>query len=470
MPLPIEGTRDTRRKPYNTRGQQPIDLQQLLPMLDASIGGFSPAAMQGMPIYSPPSNMLGTGRGNFDAITGEAAGPPGVVPGTQFSKARPGFNQGPELSPIQIALAQLDELLNNSVPMPEAPSEQDLQTALEEAAAGIRQQYGAQIGSIRNQNQGAREDVAEGSAAIQQLYRGLDRSFRKAGKAEARQGRNLSNQLQNIGERGAQAVTSQAKEMNDAALAGAAGLGLAGLGSELTNKTNANAQQLGNRSISRGTNAATATSRIAGNNRTFFNTSGKAARLEGVNRSADMYADLQDYLQANRDQIAQLAGERAAAIAQAKAGIQSGFAGAQSDYYDMATEQQQSLFDNKLALLDLAIQAENQGDSPVAGEDKLEQFYDMLPPQMAGPSRILSQMDDPTVSGLYEQLSNSSGMQLGYTGDREADTDVPLVDNLANVQQYASGQVGSDVWGQLTTAQRNAIVAALLSQLQGFGY
>lgn len=480
MPFPTERKQQNRRG--GGRGNYPQPDNPQYGGMPAWNPAWNPAAfsnisMMGMPIPMPSYQQItgdyttGAPQGpQFDPITGEARPLGGVVPGFEFQKK--GGPQGPELNPIQIALAQLDQLLNQGSVMPDAPSEQDLNAALNEAASGINQQYGAQIGAIKHQNQGARGDVREGSAAIQKLYAGLDKSYEQAGRAERRQSGKLSNRLQNIGERGAQGVTSQANEMNNASMKGAAALGLADLGADLTKQTNQTAQQLGNRSIARGTSAASAVSKMGGNNSTFMNTSGQAARLEGTNRSADLYAQLQDYLQQNRDQIAALAGERAAALAQAKAGIQSSYMGSQADYADMAMQQQQSLFDNKVKLLELALaaqQAQEEGTGGAEGEDALEEFYSMLPEQIGGPSRILSEMHDPTISKLYEQLSGRPSMQNGYTGNRELGTDQPLVDNYANMQDWVGDALGQDVYAGLSTAQRNALVAALLSQLQGFG-
>lgn len=378
----------------------------------------------------------------------------------------------PELSPVQVALQQLDALMNQGVPMPAGPSQQDLQQALQEAAAGISKQYGAEIGAIRSQNAGARQDVREGSSAVKDMYSALARSYNKMGQRQFKQGRKLAKGLQNMGKREGEIVTNQAKDINDAALQGAAGLGLAGLGSELVQDTSKRAQNLSSNAVNRGTMSARATRQMAGNDRTFMQTSGQASRLEGTNLAADMYAQLQDYLQANRSQIASLMGERASAIAQAKAGVQSSFADAQSDYASMQADQQQQLIDNKIKLLELAldIQADQRANRKGSNtENRLEEFYDMLPDQIAGPSRLLGSMNDPMVTSLYEELSNTVPMKYGYTGQKQDDTDVTLEGNLANMQRFIQDKIGPAAWNSLSTAQRNALMSALLLQLEGRG-
>lgn len=434
-------------------------------------GGQRNSNSRSMPSFGVggPSSSMGEPGGLEGLLTGPLGNvPPAHIPGHVFQKD----NDSPEMSPVQVALSQLDQLINQGSQLPAGPSQQDLQQALNESAAGLRKQYGAQIGAIQSQNAGARSDVRTGSNQVRKMYNALGRSYNKMGHRQFKQGSKLAHQLQNMGKREGDIVTSQANDINEASLRGAAGLGLADLGSELTQKTSDRAQRLSSSAVQRGTLAGRAEKQIAGNDRTFMQTSGQASRLEGTNTAADMYADLQDYLQANRSQIASLAGERAAAIAQAKAAIQSSFSDAQSDYADMQMGSQQDLIDNKMALLKLALEVQSdqhEGRQSSNANDRLEKFYDMLPDQIAGPSRLLSQMKDPTVTDLYEQLSGTSPMRYGYTGQKQDDTDVPLVDNLANVQNFVRSRIGNDAWGSMSTAQRNALVSALLLQLQGLG-
>lgn len=478
MPIPYEDRSRSRKRRSRSYGD---DRRSPSSGWNSVLPNYNFPTIMGSSVQMPTTFDILANMG-IDPVSGNKLVPPAqeIVPGMQFERDNGqgrGGGREQQLNPIQIALAQLDSLINGGPPMPGQPGEKDLQAALDAAAAGIRKQYGAQIGAYAAQNAGAREDVREGSAEIQDMYGALDRSYQRAGKGEFRQGKQLSRQLQGMGERGAQAVTDQTNQMNQSAMEGAAGLGLDNLGQELVQDNIGRSQKMGNRALSSGQRSAETVMQQAGNNRTFFNTTGKASRLEGTNRSADLYADLQDYLQQNRSQMAALAGERAAAVAASQAGITNDFYGQQQDYYGMQTEAQQQLFENKLRLLQLAMDAQEEGVGSKAEED----FYGMMPEQMSGPGRILSSMGDRSVNNLYKELSASDPMRLGYTTDQNKsdkwymygrggeESQVPLVDNYANMQQYVANTLGPDAWGSLSTAQRNALISALMMQLKGFG-
>jgi hypothetical protein len=197
-------------------------------------------------------------------------------------------------------------------------------------------------------------------------------------------------------------------------------------------------------------------------------TSGQASRLEGTNTAADLVAQLQDFLQQNRANIAALAGEREAAIAAAQAGIQSSFADAQSEYADMRADARQDLIDNKMDMLKLAldIQADQKANrSSSSAASRMEKFYDLLPDQMSDPYRILNKFNDPEVTSLYEKLSGRGSMQRGFTGTE--DNRQSLEGNVANMRDWISDVIGDAQWGSMSTEQRNTLVAALLRQLEG---
>lgn len=483
--MPIEFGYGPGQGDNGPRNKGPVSSPSNSSALSALIGLLTSGA-------NPPSAYMGSGPAYPMNIFSGMQGPPMGITSTGIDSPSSSFGvpgldppqqvvpghiirregEGPQLSPIQQALAQLEALLNQGSYMPPPPNEQDLNAALNEAASGIRDQYGAQIGAIQQQNAGAREDVRVGSSKVREMYNALARSYNKMGKRQFKQGKRLSNQLQGMGEREGQTITNQADQINQNAMQGAAALGLGNLGSEMVQDTNKTAQMLSQNAVRQGASAGRTVRGQAGNDRTFMQTTGQASRLEGTNTAADMYAQLQDYLQNNRSAIASLAGERASAIAQAKAAIQGSFADAQADYAGMAADQQQQLFDNRLAMLQLALdiqakQRANRQNSSTKG--LMDDFYDMLPEQMADPSKLLSRMGDDTVSKLYGELSSTTPMKYGYTGQKQDETDVPLVDNMANMQSFVRSRIGDEAWGSLSTAQRNALVAALLLQLQGFG-
>lgn len=377
---------------------------------------------------------------------------------------------GDNLSPVQIALAQLDQLVNTGMQFPQGPSEADLQQALDEAAAGIQKSFGAQIGAIQAQNAGARKDTRQGSRAVRRMYNQLGNSYNRMGQKQFKQGSKLAHQLGKMGEREGDIISDQGQDIARAGAQGAAALGLGDLAKQLVHETRHDAGNLAEKAVRQGGMAAQTEKRIGANNRTFMQTSGQASRLEGTNTAADMVAQLQDYLQQNRSAIAALAGEREAAIAAAQAGVQSSFADAQADYADMRSDARQDLIDNKMDLLKLALdiqsdQRDNRSSS--SAQSRMEKFYDMLPEQVAGPAQILNKFGDNEVSSLYEKLSGRGSMQRGFTGSREQNTDQTLQGNFANMQDWVSDVIGNQAWAGLSTAQRNALVSALLAQLEG---
>jgi len=408
--------------------------------------------MLGLDTEAPDSTQGGLGPlGELPQVTG----------GTNFQPGQMYMSQDQGLNPIQTALAQLDQLMNQGTG---GLSEEDLQQALDEAAAGINKQYGAQIGAVRHQMGGARQDTKAGSREIQQMYAALARSYNKAGQREMRQGNRLSQRLQGMGEQAQEGITNQALKMNQQSVQAAKALGLADLGESLVGRTNKVAQNLGNVMSTRGNLAGETVLGQAGNNRTFMNTSGQTSRLEGTNRSADLYAQLQDYLQAHRDQIAELAGQKASALAASNAGITNSFASAQSDA-------QQQLIENKLALLQMAMDAQQQQfkQSTYQPEGQSQQdLYSLLPDQTAGPAAFLSQLGDPTVNKLYSQLSTSGPMGTGYYNSEQDGSmqSLPLQGNVANMQTFLQQSLGPQ-WNRLTDAERSALVNVLLLQIQG---
>lgn len=408
---------------------------------------------------SSPGNFNGNPLEFLQSLMGKGAPP--HIPGTVFEREKPKEEQ-PGLSPIQLALAQLDQLMNQGGAS--SYSEQDLNAALQEAAAGIRKQYGAQIGGLRAANQGAKQDVNEGSAKVRQMYNALARSYAQAGKKEMKQGKSLAHNLQQMSNQSQNQLTQQGEQLNESSAAAAKGLGLADLGAELIGKNNEAVQGVTKDIQSRGNMAVNTALGQAGNNRTYMNTQGTTSRLEGTNKAADMYAQLQDYLQANRSQMASIAGARAAALAAAKSGITSDFSQAQSD-------SQQDLIDNKLKLLQMAMDAQKtEFDQshwqPKGGNNAEQNFYDMLPKQLSGPQRILDALGSPQVNKLYGELSDSSGMQTGYA-NFDGRPGGPLQDNYANIKRYVEQMVDPSIWRKLGPGQQQALIAALMQQLHG---
>jgi hypothetical protein len=378
--------------------------------------------------------------------------------------AKGGKKKGNYLSPDQELLAQLNALMDQNMG---GLGPEDLQAALSEAAGGIKQAYGAQIGSVRHQMQGARKDTKQGSKEIRKMYAALARSYRKDARREQRQGARDSKTLQNLGERQADQIgAGTSKAMNElAAIAG--GLGAPSIMEAVAPGIEKQGGDLARQARNEGTRSGTAQAELSSTERRYINSQAGNSMLEGTNRSADLFSQLEDYLQANRDKISEIAGQRAQALAAAKSQIQGDFSKAQSD-------QLQQLIENKMNLAQLRRQMNNdQWDQKMdlsklgAGGAAAGDPYSMFADQSAGPMRLLGQLNDPTVSNLYNSFSDNNSMMSGYYDNNgDANNRVPLQNNYAGMMDYVQERMGPG-WNNLSAAQRTALINALLLQLQG---
>ncbi len=384
----------------------------------------------------------------------------GAVRGAQGKKKK----RGDYLTPDQELLAQLNALMDQNMG---GLGPEQLQAALSEAAGGIKQAYGAQIGSVRHQMAGARKDTRQGSKEIRKMYAALARDYRKGAKREQRQGAKDAKVLQNLGERQADQIGAGTAKAMDQLAAISGGLGAPSIMEAVAPGIEKQGGDLARQARNEGTRSGTAQAELSGTERRYINAQAGNSMLEGTNRSADLYSQLEDYLQANRDKISEIAGQRAQALAAAKSQIQGDFSKAQSD-------QLQQLIENKMNLAQLRRQMQNDAWDQKMDLSKLSQGggqagdpYKLFADQSAGPMRLLSQLNDPTVSKLYNSFSDNNSMMSGYYDNNgDPNNRVPLQNNYAGMLDYVQERMGAG-WNQLSAAQRTALINALLLQLQG---
>jgi hypothetical protein len=364
------------------------------------------------------------------------------------------FAPEPEMDPRQAALAQLENLIGQQLA---GNSQESLQAALDQAVGGIRKAYGAQIGTIRHQNAGARADTEKGRKKILAMYKALGKSYERTGRKEVQQGDMLADKMANLG---AGRITQDAQGMLAANAAAGQNLGSPELTAELNSAVNADvgrqnlaAQQYASAEGQRALADTGVTSR-------YMNSQGRNVNLEGTNRAADLIGQLQDYLQGNRDKIAEIAGQRAQAVAAAKAELGSQFAASQQSSIGDA-------IDNYFQLYGLAFpeQEQQSAENPLAG---------LMPDQLGLPAQILGMADQaaPGTNELFNRLfmGNSEdilGIRDGSVGEVPGDgedNDLDLQDNMSNILMFLSQNPEAQT---LPPQIQSMLAAAIWQRLHG---
>ena len=435
------------------------NLANLIDMLKSKAGGGEPYKWQNM-------------GGNMAKNNPTASLLEGALMGAGMGAQKKSKQTGPAgPSADQELLAQLDALMNQGM----IGNPAQLQAALSEAAGGIKQAFGAQIGSIRNQNQGARADTAEGSKEIRAMYNALARDYRKSAKLEAKGGKKFGKTLAGMGSKQARDIGAGTSKIMSENSALAAGLEAPDLAQELNQSVAEQGQRLQGNAIGGAAREGRAAATQSNVERQYLNSMAPNTNLEGTNRAADLYSQLQDYLQANRDKITELAGARAAALAQSKASIQG-------SYQQQSQDALQDLINNKMALANLRMQMQDaQWDRKMdlrglaqagAGESDSDPFEN-LADQSAGPMALLGNYmatggpGAKQVGNLYNDFSDNNSMKLGYYDDNgDANRPVSLQDNYAGMMDYVKERLGPK-WNQLDAGQRSVLINALLLQLKG---
>lgn len=235
--------------------------------------------------------------------------------------------------PIEQAKAALYGLITSAANLPDSASysSKDIKSMLE-GAGSAASPYNAQIATIRDQNAGARQDATVGSKKIRAMYRAL-------AKDDANMGQNAKAAQEQL----ASQINQQAATGNDANQQRAQALMAdnAKYGGDVAAQLNsgiaqaAATEQGGN--TTQAANFAAAALNQGGNFQNYFRQNKSADKLEGTTKAADLITQLQGYLQGNRDKVAELAGQGAAAVQSARSSllsqIQSSQQKASSDAY-----------------------------------------------------------------------------------------------------------------------------------------
>lgn len=197
---------------------------------------------------------------------------------------------------------------------------------VEAALQGIAQQYGAQIKGLQRANQEARSTTRSSSREIRNMYAALKSSLQRDAQNELGNAEELKNMMMDTGRQGAAEATGRAKELLAQNAAVAQGLGNADLLERLNAPINQQAQRQAGASNTRAQQGADEALAIGGTAAQGFRQQGAVASMEGTERAADLYEQLQDYVQGNADKAAALRGEQSAAQARARSEILSSVA------------------------------------------------------------------------------------------------------------------------------------------------
>ena len=197
---------------------------------------------------------------------------------------------------------------------------------VEAALQGIAQQYGAQIKGLQRANQEARSTTKSSSREVRNMYAALKASLQRDAQNELANAEELKNMMMSTGREAAGESTGRAKELLAQNAAVAQGLGNADLLERLNAPINQQAQRQAGAATTRAQQGADEALAIGGTAAQGFRQQGAVASMEGTERAADLYDQLQAFVQANADKAAALRGEQSAAQAKARSDILSSVA------------------------------------------------------------------------------------------------------------------------------------------------
>jgi hypothetical protein len=476
--------------------QQQQPQQQPLPMgtLQDALAQMTPGAVSDYPIFgnqnaptvSPASSISSTNavEGPIDALMRRLAQP------KEYERGKTeGPVHGPTIAPeLQQTAAPNDGTLDainalmqmaGNVPQP-GEGGIDIEGIMKEAAGAARKPFQAQIQSTRGQNQRAKADTDYSSKQIRKMYRSLARSNKRAATRESDQATATATQINDMSQNSADQLAQQNQTRLNEAAAQAAALGSGDLAATLGADINANTSEATRQLAETANNASVATLGRGDAERRYLNRSGQNAKLTGTNRAADLYGDLQDYLQGNRDKINELRGQASAAAGQAKSAASASASQANSALYDQQYRAHQDMLDNQMALLGMKTGLQQQdfennmstqelmmrlaeSQRPDPAEQPLVPGFDnrlieALPDEQRS-ALMMQQFLNPESGDALSQLMQNPALRSGFYEDA-AGNKIPIGGNPLNAEQLMAelGLSGSD-------PQQNFVLAQIIAQL-----
>lgn len=306
--------------------------------------------------YAQLDNYL-TGIGTSD-FTNPAMPPvpnQGIPGGPQMQNIAPPVIMEPKARPAPVAAEQssTDMLTQLAMSMLSQPgASYDYESAMQQAAQGIRQAYAAEIGAIRSNNKQARKNTKAARKEIEHMYKGLAKLYGREGNQAMRQGQNAADAQMGIATEGNDILTKLNNQMIQDEGNMLQNLGLQAAAPDIISPDFDRMGEQVARNTSEGQRAASAESQKGSSNQRWFERLAGGARFEGVDQSAALLGDLQNYLRQNRDQIGVLKGNRAKEIGVSNANIQGQAA-------DLANQQSGQDFSKVMQLINAVSGIEN---------------------------------------------------------------------------------------------------------------
>lgn len=255
--------------------------------------------------------------------------------------------------PMDAQSNSIDMLTNLAMDMLTQPgASYDYESAMQQAAHGIRQAYAAEIGAIRSNNKAYRRDTKKARKQIEHLYNGLAKQLgRDSVRAENQGDRDARDQMRIAGQ-GTDALSQLNQQLIGDETSMLQNLGLQDAAPALVSpdydRMGAQIADL----TGEGTRAAQLANRQGDAQSRYMRRSQAGARFEGADQSAALIGQLQDYLRQNRGQIGVLKGNRAKEVAASNASIQGQAA-------QMAADQNSQTWDQVMELLNNVSDIEN---------------------------------------------------------------------------------------------------------------
>jgi len=439
---------DPRDIPYWAPGQPPPQATIPNGRLPIDVGGFPGGGSQLGNKIDIPSRRNAFDRGGYQGSAN-----------AMEERMRRGGDQVDQASaedPNADLLAQLTALAMQS------GSGLDVDAMIADATGGINKTYGAQIGAIRHQMQGARKDTRKGKKEILKMYRALGRSEERLGRTEKRQGMTTSRQLEQLGTNAANAAQENANELLNQNAATAGALGSPDLLAQLNTPVNEQTTGIAGRATNEAARNAQQALQTSANFQKYFNESSGSARLEGTGRAADLIGQLQDYLQGSRDKIGEVAGEKAQALAAAKNQILAQASENQTDVQQqnfenmmkiagLQSDLQNTAADNQLQRDQLMAQLQKAAGGGAGGTD----FSDFFSSGYGKNLGLAAEMDPATLKAYNQFRGNPDIASKGYF--ESGKNNIPL-NNENGIFQYVTQN-----FPNLSGPQRDALVGAIIN-------
>lgn len=303
---------------------------------------------QGMP---PGIDILG----QLAAAQGGGPNPQVAENPTTFVPKRPAPNaDGQAMSETDYLDQLAQSLLTDS-----SAGSYDYEAAAQEAISGIREAYGAEIGAIRQGKRSARKQTKAARKEVEHMYNALAKNLgRQADKAN-RLGKKSAQGQQRATNQGNKELTQANAEISQQESDMLKGLGLESTAGEVVAPNYDDLKQAVNRNTATGTRAARDERAFGRSNQRYMDRAAIGANYEGVDRSADLLGQLQDYVLGSNQEIAGLRGQRAQEVAATRGSIEAQGAQMEADaqaetwsklmdYLGLKADIENTNFDNKL--------------------------------------------------------------------------------------------------------------------------